>query len=60
MAGIAPDFMSFFATSLASRASAGRLGVIGFSGSGFGAFKACRAFFYTKQNRSWPSFIMIQ
>lgn len=46
MAVIAPDLRSFFATSRASRASAGRLGVCGVrSGSGRGAFNACNAFF---------------
>lgn len=42
---IAPDLINFLATSLASLASAGLLGNIGFSGSGLGAFKACNAFF---------------
>lgn len=45
MAGMAPDLISFLATSLASLASAGLLGNAGFSGSGFGAFNACKAFF---------------
>lgn len=48
MAEMAPDFNSFFATSLASLASAGlfRAGV--FSGSVLGALSAWRAFFWEK------------
>jgi hypothetical protein len=47
MAEMAPDFKSFLATSLASLASAGLLSVGVFSGSGLGAFSACKAFFYS-------------
>ena len=46
MAEMAPDLRSFLATSLASLASAGLFNMGVFSGSGFGAFKACKAFFY--------------
>jgi len=45
MAEMAPDLSSFLATSRASLASAGLFNMGVFSGSGFGAFKACKAFF---------------
>lgn len=46
IAGIAPLLISFLATSRASLASAGLFRDIGFSGSCFGAFRACSAFFW--------------
>lgn len=46
IAWMAPLLISFRATSRASRASAGRLGIRFFSGSCLGAFRACSAFFY--------------
>lgn len=45
IACMAPLLSNFLATSLASLASAGRFGINGFSGSCFGAFRACNAFF---------------
>lgn len=55
MADMAPDLRSFFATSLASLASAGLLRAGVFSGSGFGAFNACKAFFCQEMDEPWKS-----